>query len=168
MEKDTVTMIGAGVAAVASTITLFHQVLDRWDRYVLRWGGIDHDEQLQGCQFYAVNTGKHNVSMLDYGFVYESGYFVSIAATAHSQWEEDGDHSCNLIIGPLEPHRPQQAGGILGKFDAAYAISATEIWPSIAFRPGVPLWRRLRLLACVMISRDSLRRRKLIYPTQHP
>lgn len=149
-------MCGALVAAATGLHSLWVQFVDRRDRYLIRWGPLELDDR-PGLQFYVINVGKHDVTMLDYGYVYADGYFSSIPAAAASQYEEDGTHTCSLLS-VLQPHRPQQAGGWLGQIDAAYAISTTQGRPQLAFRPGVPIWKRWWMRVRIAVLGDTVRR----------
>lgn len=157
MNVSTVTLVGAVVAATASCANLWWQYLDRRGQYVVRWGRLEPTD-LPGFQFYVVNVGKSPITLVDYGFVFADGHFASLPQGAHEAWEESGDHDFQLL-NELAPHKPQQSGGMIAAdIVAAYALSATQSWPRLAFNPRSRLGARMRLRLKILIRGDSARR----------
>jgi hypothetical protein len=65
--QDGITMFGAVIAAAAGLLNLWWQRGDRHDSFVLGFSTLDVQIS-PGNYLYVVNTSKHEIRMLDYGF----------------------------------------------------------------------------------------------------
>lgn len=136
--------VASGVAAVASSFAVYLQLRDRRDTYEVRYGSL-YPQTSPGEHLYVVNTGKHDIRMLDCGFIGEDGEVFSIPGMLIDEPDEHAGQS----IGLVQPH--EYMSGFLTatreKPIAAFAISARQRVPRLHFRHEVPIKRRLRIRA---------------------
>lgn len=155
-------LIGAAaavIAAIASGTNLWWQRGDRRDRFYLSWGG--KEAQIEpGTYLYVVNTGKHDIEMLDYGFGSTSGK-EKLYSIPYEAVESLGENIHYKIFGVIPPRTQPEAGAdISGDWDYAYAYTTTQRFPQLAFRDQVPWITRLKLRLLVrFIGMSALHRR---------
>lgn len=149
-----VTMAGALVAAAVGSFNLWWQLRDRRDSFIIKWGRLEEDDDPLGHCFYVVNTGKHQIMIRDYGFIYANDHRSSLPAAARRYGEEGGeDHPYQLLPDYLQPREPKQTGGQLGVIDAVYAVSVTQRRMRLAYAPRTNFKRRMQLLARSYLGR---------------
>lgn len=139
MDKDTVTLWGAVIAAIAGVLNLLWQFSDRNDRYVLNCGPLS-PQTAPGEYLFVVNVGKHPITLADYGFLREPSNAFSIPDNHANDWEPG--HRFQLL-GTLSPREHGEAGVHFAiKCIGAYAISTTQRFPRVAFHFEVPWYTR--------------------------
>jgi hypothetical protein len=139
--KDWVTLGGIAITALISGVNLWLQMRDRGDRYVLRYSSLF--PHLSPYDYlYVVNRSKHELVMVDYGFIETTGRMWSLPFELNERFSGE-DNSLKLLPSIAPGTSEEACADFSVVMTAAYAISSTQTRPRLSFKHGTP-WR-LRL-----------------------
>lgn len=139
---DYVTLLGALVAAGVGVWNLILQMRGKRDLFLVRLGSlspaIGHETMVS-----VVSRSDHPVRLTDWGFIEANGLFTSLIMEWESgglQGEEISARGSSLLEG-FGKHF--ETGCVRCQMPlGAYAISATQRSPVIAFAAMMPMWQR--------------------------
>lgn len=147
---DYVTLLGALVAAGAGVWNLILQMRGKRDLFFVRLGYLSpviEEETMMSV----VSRSDHPIRLTDWGFIEADGVFTSLIMES----ETGGIHSEEI-----EARGTSRLEGFGQHFEAgyvrrerplgAYAISATQRSPVIAFSAKMPMWWRV-LIRCRLL-----------------
>jgi len=139
---DYVTLAGAVVAALTSSVNLLLQMRGKHDRFLVRLGTTSPTIE-QETMLSVVSQSDHPMRLTDWGFVEANGTFTSFIM----EWEVgafNGKEITSRGSAALESFGQHFETGYVRREEpsGAYAISATQQRPVITFNTTMPLWRR--------------------------
>ncbi len=143
--KESVTVVGAVIAAISSCWNLWLQLRKKRDRFRVELGGISPANRRETL-LNVVNLGDSPIHLDDYGFIESNGFFSSILSDVANYELEPGDVvSSGLTL--LQSHGDAfEVGYVRGESPiGAFAKSRTRKRARIAFSHETPWHLRLRI-----------------------
>lgn len=150
--RDWLTFLGAVGGGVTGALNLWWKATEKADKIHVGWGSIGADD-LPQSMIHVVSRCDHPIEIADYGYVLSTGRLFSLPDHwAHG--DPDDPEGLNRGTTRLAGRSDSYEVGTVTyrQIVGCYARTSTQRRVRLAFRPGVSLFRRLRVWAWIRFA----------------